>query len=142
MLPLYNCLQYLMAQLKKRVTWKVAESISVFSTAIEEKENYFRLRKRKQTDEFFKQYFPHVDKDFLSIKNHMDNLRRSYRKKCMELRATGNNDGVEELNGSEELFETIKLYEQAYYPQGSNIEPRLIMEPGVVIQQELQVRFK
>lgn len=124
-----------MEHLRKRAIWKVEDSISVFSIAIENKENYFRLRQRKQTNDFYKEYFQNLEQDFSSIKNHVDNLRRAYRKRCINLRSTGNNDEKEELNGSEELFDIIKQYEAFF---GSNIAPHVIVEPGAIQTQKQQ----
>lgn len=118
---------------KKRSNWKISDSITAFQVSLEHKEDFFKFKKIKQTDEFYKQqYF--LDKlpefEASSINNHVINIRRVYRKILQDLNSTGNNDGRKELNNSEELFNIVESYELEFYPRGSNVAPAVVLEPN------------
>lgn len=115
----------------KRISWRPEESIKVFQILIENKSVFFNYKKCKKTDDFYKlPIFDELQKDWTSLKFHIDNCRKSYRKKIVSLESTGNNDEKEELFHSQELFEVIKQFEDCFYPRGSNISPKIVMEPS------------
>lgn len=115
----------------KRNNFKVQESIQIFETMIANKTDFFRLKKLKTTDDFFKlPVFAFCGKEPNSIRNHVDNCRRAFRKKNIELSQTGNNDSVKEIYNSMELYKKIQECENEFFPKGSNISPACILEPG------------
>lgn len=117
-----------MEQNKRRTVYKTAQSIEIFQRLIDNKDSYFKAKRTKTLETFFDEKFGDIA-EFNSVKYHIDNCRKAYRKTKIDLESTGNNDVSAEVYNSEELYNIIEQHENVFYPKGSNIRP-YIMEPN------------